>query len=525
MIPQGFLAVVAVDRSLSDTELEVLSLALAGESIEAISTKLNVRPEAVRKRLGEVYKKFHIPGAGPGKLAKLQKILVTEYQQHQQVDGPRDSSQVRNHLDWGEAPDVSSFYGRQQELEILEQWIIGDRCRLVALLGIGGIGKTALAVRIAKQIKDKFEYVIWRSLRHAFPLAELLGDLLQVFEAKLTTSDNIDELLSQLLDFLQQHRCLLILDNLETILQSGELVGQYRQGYECYGELLRRLGETPHQSCLVVTSQEKPRKIAQLEGQVLPVRSLFLKGLKELEAREILHAKGLSGEERWKLLIQLYRGNPLALKIVATTIGELFNGRVAEFVKQKMLVFGDIKDLLAEPFNRLSDLEREIIYWLAISRKPISLATLQSDMMLPVLMPELLEALGSLGRRSLLETSTEAGESLFTLQPVVMEYASNQFVEQVVEEISTMMRTSTIEGAILLKSHGLLKSNDKFLLIAILNRLRTQIRNELKIQQALTEILPIIQGQSSLDTRYAAINIENLLLELQEVEGSHELLH
>lgn len=525
MIPQGFLEVVARDRSLSETELEVLSLALAGESIDAIAKTLNIRPEAVRKRLGEVYKKFRIPGAGPGKLAKLQKILVTEYQEHQQVDASIETAKVRNRLDWGEAPDVSSFYGRQRELGMLEQWIVGDRCRLVALLGIGGIGKTALAVRIAKQVKDKFEYVIWRSLRHAFPVEELLGDLLQVFEATLTTSDDTDELFSQLLDFLQKHRCLLILDNLETILQSGELVGQYRQGYEPYGELWRRLGETPHNSCLVVTSQEKPRKIAQLEGEVLPVRSLFLTGLKEPEAREILHAKGLSGEEKWKLLIQLYRGNPLALKIVATTIGELFNGRVAEFVKQKMLVFGDIKDLLEEPFNRLSDLEREIIYWLAISRKPISLATLQSDMRLPVLMPELLEALGSLGRRSLLETSTEGGESLFTLQPVVMEYVSNQFVEQIVAEIREIIRTSKIEGAKLIKSHAIIKSNDKFLLTAVLNRLRTQIRNEAKIQEALTEVIPIIQKKSPLDTRYAAVNVENLLLELQDVEVSNELLH
>ncbi len=48
--------------------------------------------------------------------------------------------------DWGEGLDVSVFYGRNEELTQLEQWIVRDRCRLVALLGMGGIGKSALSV-------------------------------------------------------------------------------------------------------------------------------------------------------------------------------------------------------------------------------------------------------------------------------------------------------------------------------------------------------------------------------------------
>jgi len=45
--------------------------------------------------------------------------------------------------DWGKAPDVTVFYGRNEELTTLEQWIVSDRCRVVALLGMGEIGKTA----------------------------------------------------------------------------------------------------------------------------------------------------------------------------------------------------------------------------------------------------------------------------------------------------------------------------------------------------------------------------------------------
>jgi transcriptional regulator with XRE-family HTH domain len=42
------------------------------------------------------------------------------------------------HRDWGEAIDVSAFYGRESELVELARWIVEEHCRLVALLSRGG---------------------------------------------------------------------------------------------------------------------------------------------------------------------------------------------------------------------------------------------------------------------------------------------------------------------------------------------------------------------------------------------------
>ncbi|MGK7948397.1 MAG: NB-ARC domain-containing protein, partial [Xenococcaceae cyanobacterium] len=137
--------------------------------------------------------------------------------------------------DWGEAIDVSIFYGRTKELATLEKWIEIDRCRLVAVLGMGGIGKTALAVKIAQQLQEQFEYVIWRSLRNAPPLENLLGELIPFLSAGQETQTKI----KVLLQCLRSSRSLIILDNVETILQPGECAGQYRTGYENYGQLFK----------------------------------------------------------------------------------------------------------------------------------------------------------------------------------------------------------------------------------------------------------------------------------------------
>ena len=243
---------------------------------------------------------------------------------------PDSVGEKTNPIDWGEAPDVTAFYGRTVELATLEKWIVQDRCRLVAITGMGGIGKTALSVKLAQQTQADFEYVVWQSLRHGPPLKETLTKLLKFLSGQEKyLPEAVDEGVVRLIDVLREHRCLLVLDNLETILRSGTLAGQYREGYEGYGELLQRIGETPHQSCLVIATLEKPEAIASHAGEMLPVRTLQLEGLQVAEAGEIFRAKGLSDQDKWPKLVELYRGNPLELKSLRR---QFKNSSVAEWL-------------------------------------------------------------------------------------------------------------------------------------------------------------------------------------------------
>src|SRR5947209_16506889 len=83
-------------------------------------------------------------------------------------------------LDWGDALDVHEFYGREAERLQLEQWVLEEHCQVVSVLGMGGIGKSALAVTFMHQVASAFEAVVFRSVRDTPPCQDLLADCLQV---------------------------------------------------------------------------------------------------------------------------------------------------------------------------------------------------------------------------------------------------------------------------------------------------------------------------------------------------------
>src|SRR6266516_4348802 len=222
-------------------------------------------------------------------------------------------------VDWGDALDVPSFYGREEELATLEQWVVQERCRVVSLLGMGGIGKSALAVQAMHRLADQFDVVIFRSLRDAPSCEEVLEACLQVLspERLALLPAILERRLSLLLEELRSWRVLLVLDNLESLLEEGEVRGRLRPGYEEYGRLLRRVAETGHQSCLLLTSREKAAGLRAWEGKQAPVRSLRLSGLDLAACEQLLAEKETMGTAHEQAhLAALYAGNPLALKIV-----------------------------------------------------------------------------------------------------------------------------------------------------------------------------------------------------------------
>jgi len=327
--------------------------------------------------------------------------------------------------DWGNAIDTSIFYGRTEELETGKNWMIADRCRLLGVFGIGGIGKTAFATKLAEQVQSEFTLIAWKSLRNAPTVETMLSELVSFLtnQAIATLPSDFDRLLAMLIQVLKQSRCLIVFDNVESILRSGETTGQYNEGYQGYGELFRQVGEVCHQSCLILTSREKPSEVLPPESGDLMVRSLQLSGLKE-EARQMFREELAIAPETRKL-IDFYCGNPLALTVVSRSIYSMFDGNVQSFLDQEANVFGDIRQLIDQQYSRLSDLEQQVMYWLAIEREPITTDNLRQDIVPMVSKSQILESVISLRWRSLIEKNVNS----FTQQPVVMEYMTDRLID------------------------------------------------------------------------------------------------
>ncbi|MBW4552839.1 MAG: hypothetical protein KME35_17270 [Aphanocapsa sp. GSE-SYN-MK-11-07L] len=501
------------ERKLSDVQSRVFVGAWVGLPYQAIADRLGYESDYI-KQVGSQLWRLLSEAVGEEVSKKNLQTVLRRYQQSQSI--------VRDQPEWSEPVDISRFYGRQTELQTLTNWVMGNpaladqRCRVIGIFGLGGMGKTSLSVKLAQQVQAEFDCVVWRSLREAPPLSVLLSQVLPMLAGSAAVTDGSTQ---SLIEQLQQKRCLLVIDNIESILRSNaeqELMGggQFQTGYEEYGQLFAQIAEEAHQSCLVLTGREKPSGLLEREKRDSLVRSLQLSGLLGDPGEQILIARGLqASEQQRQTLVNYFYGNPLALKIVATTIQNLFGGDCQTFLAQGSSVFGNLWNLLEEQFQRLAPLPQQIMYWLAINREWVEPVKLKTEIEPEVSWPQFLEGLELLYERSLIET----GEAGITQQSVIMEYVTERLLQTVVQEI--------ISGDLrLFKTHALIEAQTQdyvretqvqLILNPLISRLLTHFAAQAELEQHLGQLLAKLRHQTTLQTGYAGGNLLNLLCYLK----------
>ena len=247
--------------------------------------------------------------------------------------------------------------------------------------------------------------VIWRSLRDLPTSEALLDDLLETLTPDISEArSGFEQRLNTLLDRLRQMRVLLVLDNAGSVIAEGEGTGHMRPGYESFGRLLYRVAETEHQSCVLLTSREKPSDLVPHEGSHSPVRALRLGRLDASACEALLAEKGVKGTlAELARLTEVYAGNPLALSIVSQTITDLFDGDLSLFLEQGVTIYGGVRQLLDEQLSRLSEAEQSLLTWFAIMREPAALDQLRSMLVTPFPPAAVLDAIEGLHHRNLIE--------------------------------------------------------------------------------------------------------------------------
>ncbi len=217
---------------------------------------------------------------------------------------------IRNYSSAHSAP----FVGRTKELIVIAERLQNPECRLLTLTGLGGSGKTRLAIETAKTVAPQFSqgavFVALQPLTRSSLLVPTIAQAIGL------TFYGEGELQEQLFEHLRDKQHLLILDNFEHILDGAELVSQilaYAPGVK-----------------ILVTSREALNLMEEwlypLKGMTIPL-STYATPLEDYEAVQLFlyHARRVQpnfdpvdARESVIQICQMTAGLPLALELAAS---------------------------------------------------------------------------------------------------------------------------------------------------------------------------------------------------------------
>ncbi len=227
-----------------------------------------------------------------------------------------------------------------------------------------------------------------------------------------------------MIKILDKQRCLLIFDEIQNLFSHGKYSGNYKTEDINYKTLWSKIIKEHHQSCVILISDEKPKEIAEIELNQHLVGILELKGLKEDEGKELLKEKQLKDENHWTKLINMYQGNPLWLNYITIMINEVCEGKVGELVGDNQLNLpDDLAIKINEIYQRLSEIEKQIISAIATSTSPITKSELQKKVSLSK--SDIFNGIQSLIRRYLVVKIAE-DETRYNVLEILREFIISQ---------------------------------------------------------------------------------------------------
>ncbi|WP_430014090.1 tetratricopeptide repeat protein [Microcystis ichthyoblabe FBCC-A1114] len=297
-------------------------------------------------------------------------------------------------------PPVRRWQGRREELQELQTALGNDHLRLIEITAAGGYGKTALARKFTDQLTADWP-VLWVNFNQPYPLAQFGRWLLEELKQNYDEKWNDGQLIDAISKGLTAKPCLLVLNNLETVLTAPvNLV---------YQQFLQKWLNTESSSKLLVTSREQLKFPVNLQDYYY---SWPLKGLKEADAmRYVTEDHGLTGsDEELAQFVDKMGGHPLLMELVCSLMKDKFGKGVSVTESQNLgLNLFDVegyhrdtetcvREVITASLARLSKEFRESLTRLSVLRENFD------DRLAQGLIPEITEEdLRYLARLSLLQ--------------------------------------------------------------------------------------------------------------------------
>lgn len=272
-----------------------------------------------------------------------------------------------------ESPRLVSFHayddcwvGREALVGELSEKLMGS-CRLLLILGLTGIGKTALAERMALALQDWFGKDWQRgfqqaSFENAVKSTDFGSTAVQWLEAwgmKIPPQERKPEqVLERLLDYLQRHPVLVLVDSLENLLTGNE-----EEGWGNFADpwwerfFIRIVSAESFRSRIIVTSQDLPLQLVEQRYSRFWHRHVLV-GLNETEQEALFEVTGLevsAASPDKPVLMRLgkaYKGHPLVLRVIIGEIWESFEGNVRAY-------WEEVKDKVEEVETALAEAEED----------------------------------------------------------------------------------------------------------------------------------------------------------------------
>lgn len=337
---------------------------------------------------------------------------------------------------WTMAPNIKHFIGREEEIATLESWSQEVNSRCIVVSGTIGCGKTTLVTKFAQKYRDRFDYVIWFSLLDAPALKTLIHNYLAIITQPQIDKEELESLelsvlLSNFIDCLKKQRILLILDGLQSILKLNQTNTSCQKQFEEYSKFLRSVISTNHQSLLLTTSRIKPNFLEYYSSN--QVKFLDLQGIKPETASVFLSENNTTLEpEKLLFLATVSQGNFCLLKIIEKHL-DSFIEEDSEQTLQDISLLPEVGNFLDLELSYCSDLKKEILFWLSISCKPVTLEDLKQHIEQSQSKLEFLQSINCLTERSLVIKS----DRTYTLMPIMKAYLRRKLVRVALQDTNS----------------------------------------------------------------------------------------